>query len=201
MAKQTEARTAEKAANEQTIKEAKAAQVAVEEAMAVLKDFYAKSAEATVLTQQPAEDAPETFEKPYKGLLPEGGSVIDFLEVILTDFTRLESETASSEAQEEDEYKTFMFESKKDKALKENEIKLKSGTKTDKEGALQQAEADLKVTKEQLDKALEYYEKLKPTCVDSGITYEERVKRREEEIVSLQEALKILAGTDLPTMR
>jgi hypothetical protein len=30
---------------------------------------------------------------------------------------------------------------------------------------------------------------------------EERVKRREEEIVSLQEALKILAGTDLPTMR
>ena len=24
------------------------------------------------------------------------------------------------------------------------------------------------------DKALEYYEKLKPTCVDSGITYEER---------------------------
>merc|ERR1711939_1301072 len=74
----------------------------------------------------------------------------------------------------------------------ENEIKLKSGTKTDKESALQQAQADLKVTKEQLDKALEYYEKLKPTCVDSGITYEERVKRREEEIVSLQEALKIL---------
>jgi len=89
---------------------------------------------------------------------------------------------------------------KKDKALKENEIKLKTGTKTDKESALQQAQADLKVTKEQLDKALEYYEKLKPTCVDSGITYEERVKRREEEIVSLQEALKILAGTDLPTM-
>jgi hypothetical protein len=65
----------------------------------------------------------------------------------------------------------------------------------------QEAQADLKTTKEQLDKALEYYEKLKPTCVDSGISYEERVKRREEEIVSLQEALKILAGTDLPTMR
>merc|ERR1712157_719949 len=97
----------------------------------------------------------------------------------------------------EDEYKTFMFESKKDKALKEGEIKLKSGTKTDKESALHTAEADLKVTKEQLDKALEYYEKLKPTCVDSGITYEERVRRREEEIQSLQEALKILKGTDV----
>merc|ERR1719353_1355475 len=200
MAKQTEERSAAKADNTQTIKDSKAAQVAVQEATAVLKDFYAKSASATALAQQPAVDAPETFDKPYQGLLAEGGSVVDFLEVILTDFSRLESETAAAEAEEEDEYKTFMFESKKDKALKENEIKLKSGTKSDKESALQQAEEDLKVTKEQLDKALEYYEKLKPTCVDSGITYEERVKRREEEIVSLQEALKILAGTDLPTM-
>lgn len=55
-------------------------------------------------------------------------------------------------------------------------------------------------TQEQLDKALKYYEKLKPTCVESGITYEERVKRREEEIVSLQEALKILQGTDITTI-
>merc|ERR1719506_3334063 len=113
--------------------------------MAVLKDFYAKSAEATAFQQQtPAADAPETFEKPYKGLLPEGGSVVDFLEVILSDFTRLESETAAAEAAEAEEYKTFMFESKKDKALKENEIKLKSGTKTDKESALQQTQEDLK---------------------------------------------------------
>merc|ERR1719388_146193 len=166
----TEKRAAAKADNTQTIKDAKAAQVAVEEATAVLKDFYAKSSQATALAQQPAVDAPETFEKPYQGLLPEGGSVVDFLEVILTDFSRLESETTAAEAEEEDEYKTFMFESKKDKALKENEIKLKSGTKTDKENALQQAEADLKVTQEQLNKALEYYEKLKPTCVDSGIS-------------------------------
>merc|ERR1719168_385072 len=201
MAEMTEKRSEAKATNTQTIKDAKAAQVAVEEAMAVLKDFYAKSSQATAFAQQPAVDAPETFDKPYQGLLPEGGSVVDFLEVILSDFTRLESETSAAEAEEEDEYKTFMFESKKDKALKENEISLKSGTKTDKESSLHTAEADLKTTKEQLDKALEYYEKLKPTCVDSGITYEERVKRREEEIVSLQEALKILAGTDLPTMR
>merc|ERR1719424_1495728 len=200
MAKESADRSASKATNTQTIKDAKAAQVAVEQATAVLKDFYAKSATATAFAQQPAADAPETFDKPYTGMGAEGGSVVDFLEVILTDFSRLESETTSSEAEEEDQYKIFMFESKKDKALKENESRLKSGTKTDKESALQQANTDLKTTREQLDKALEYYEKLKPTCVDSGITYEERVKRREEEIVSLQEALKILAGTDLPTM-
>merc|ERR1719203_2205540 len=149
MAEMTEKRSEAKADNTQTIKDAKAAQVAVEEAMAVLKDFYAKSSQATAFAQQPAVDAPETFDKPYQGLLPEGGSVVDFLEVILSDFSRLESETTAAEAEEEDEYKTFMFESKKDKALKEGEIKLKSGTQTDKESALHTAEADLKVTKEQ----------------------------------------------------
>merc|ERR1719388_149180 len=53
MATETEERNEAKATNTQTIKDAKAAQVAVEEAMSVLKDFYAKSAEATSFAQQP----------------------------------------------------------------------------------------------------------------------------------------------------
>jgi len=198
MAKATEDRAASKEANEQTVKEAKEAQEALQQALAVLKEFYARSAQATVLTQQsPAEDAPETFDKPYQGMLPEGGNVVDFLEVILTDFTRLESETSSAEAAEQDQYERFMFESKKDKALKENESQHKEATKTDKEGALHSTEQELKGTQEQLKAAVDYYEKLKPTCVDSGITYEERVRQREEEIQSLQEALKILSGEDI----
>merc|ERR1719316_2501821 len=103
MANATAERDASKAKNQETIQEAKEAQTAVENAMAVLKEFYAKSAEATALAQQtPAEDAPETFVKPYKGMLPEGGSVIDFLEVILSDFARLESATSSAEATEQE---------------------------------------------------------------------------------------------------
>merc|ERR1712039_864992 len=111
----TEERLASKAKNEQTIQEAKEAQAAVQHAMEVVKAYYAKSAEATALVQQtPAEDAPETFVKPYKGMLPEGGNVVDFLEVILTDFVRLESETSSAEATEQSTYEAFMFESRKD---------------------------------------------------------------------------------------
>jgi len=201
MAAATEERTSSKAANEQTIKEAKEAQAAVEEATAVMKDFYAKSAQATAFAQQsPGEDAPETFEKPYQGMLPEGGSIVDFLEVILSDFVRLESETAATEAAEADEYKEFMFESKKDKALKENESEHKAESKVNKESALHSAEEELKMNQEQLDAANKYYDKLKPDCVDSGINYEERVKLREEEMQSLSEALKILQGQDLPTM-
>jgi len=200
MTEATAERTASKEKNLLTIEDAKAAQVAVQQATAILKDFYAKSAEATALAQaaqSPAEDAPETFDKPYKGMLPESGGVISFLEVVLTDFARLESDTSTAEAAEQDEYEKYIFESKKDKALKLNEKGHKEAKRSDSESALAKTEEELKLTQAQLDKAVEYYEKLKPTCVDSGITYEERVKRREEEIQSLQEALKILTGTDL----
>jgi len=197
VAQATEDRQASKDANTQTIAEAKGAQTAVEQAIAVLKEFYAKSSQATALAQGPADDAPETFDKPYTGMLPEGGSIVDFLEVILSDFARLESDTESEEAAQVEEFKTFTFESQKDKALKENEIKHSNEKKQRTESALNSAEEELRATQEQLDKANAYYEKLKPTCVDSGITYEERVKRREEEIQSLGEALQILKGTDV----
>lgn len=197
MATATEARSKDKATNTETIKEAKAGQLAVTQAIGVLKDFYAKSAEATSLAQAPQSEAPETFDGAYKGMGSAGGGVIDFLEVILTDFARLEAETSNGENQEADDYDKYMFESKKDKALKENAKDHKGETKVNKESDLHSTENDMKVTQEQLDKALAYYEKLKPTCVDSGITYEERVKRREEEIVSLQEAVKILTGADI----
>jgi len=201
MAKATEERLASKAKNEQTVKEAQEAQTAVEDATAVLKDYYAKSAEATAFVQGPADDAPATFDKPFKGQQAEGGGVIDFLEVILSDFARLESETIAAEASETDSYDTFMFESKKDKALKEGESKNKDGTKTDREGALHTADEERKSNQDQLDKANAYYDKLKPTCVDSGINYDDRKKGREAEIQSLTEALKILQGQDLPTLR
>jgi len=198
MAQATEERTASNAKNEQTISEAKEAQAAVQHAMEVVKAYYAKSAEATALVQQtPGEDAPETFVKPYKGMLPEGGNVVDFLEVILTDFVRLDSETTTAEASEKDQYDEFMFQSKKSVAMKENDTKHKSDEKSNKETALQQAQVDLEMTQDELDKALKYFDKLKPTCVHSGISYEARKKMREHEIQSLQDALQILSGDQL----
>jgi outer membrane murein-binding lipoprotein Lpp len=202
-AEATEDRTSSKATNEQTIKESKEAQTAVDQATSVLSKYYAKAAEATALIQDqgPAEDAPETFSKEFKGNQDAGGGIIDMLEVILSDFARLESETSAAETTQADEYEKFMNESELDKAMKVNESGHKTNRKTDREGSLHTAEEERKAEQDQLDKANAYFDKLKPTCIDSGITYEDRVKGREAEIQSLTEALKILQGQDLPTLR
>jgi peptidoglycan hydrolase CwlO-like protein len=192
----TELRTKENAKNTQTVKDAKAAQEAVKAALAVLKEFYAKAAEATALvqTRAPMDDAPSTFEGSFNGQQSESGGVIGMLEVIASDFARLESDTSAAEESGADEFKTFTFDSAVDKATMTADTDNKEKLKTRLNGELQTTVKDLKGAQSELDASLAYYDKLKPTCVDAGVSYEERVARREAEIQSLQEALKILSG-------
>jgi hypothetical protein len=198
MAKATNLRNKEKAKNQDTIADAEGAQVAVAQALTVLKEFYAKAAEATAFVQQQPE-APEVFDEPYKGMGAESGGVVGMLEVIEQDFARLAADTDSAEQAAQQEYDTFMQDSKVDKAQKTSSIEHKSAKKQDESQTLTQKKADLEGTQKELDAALAYYDKLKPSCVGSGEAYEDRVKRREEEIESLKEALAILNGEDMST--
>jgi len=193
MAKATKLRQEEKATNTDTIADADAAQTAVAQALTVLKEFYAKAGDATAFVQE----EPEIFDKPYKGMGAESGGVVGMLEVIESDFARLESETKASEATAQKEYDEFMTESKVDKSAKSSDIEHKTAKKQDQEQALTTNKEDLEGTQKELDAALAYFDKLKPSCVDSGVSYEDRVARRKEEIESLQEALKILNGEDI----
>merc|ERR1719456_1152483 len=193
MAKATEIRAAEKAKNMETIKDAQDAQTAVAQALVVLKEFYAKAAEATALMQQ-KQEPPAIFDSPYKGMAAENGGVVGMLEVIESDFARLESETKAAEATAQKEYDEFMTDSEVDKAQKVKDIEHKTAKKQDQEQALVSKKEDLEGTQKELDAALAYFDKLKPSCVDAGVSYEDRVARRKEEIESLQEALRILNG-------
>jgi prefoldin subunit 5 len=192
MAKATKLRTEEKAKNTETIADSEEAQTAVAQALTVLKEFYAKAAEATLLLQEP-----EIFDSPYKGMQSENGGVVGMLEVIESDFARLESDTKAAEATAQKEYDEFMTDSKVDKSEKSTDIEHKTAKKQDESQALTVKKEDLEGTQKELDAALAYFDKLKPSCVDAGVSYEDRVARRKEEIESLQEALKILNGEDI----
>jgi hypothetical protein len=193
MAKATKLRQEEKAKNTETISDSEEAQAAVAQALTVLKEFYAKAGEATALIQ--AE--PEIFDSPYKGMQSENGGVVGMLEVIESDFARLESETKAAEATAQKEYDEFMTESKVDKSAKSTDIEHKTAKKQDQEQALTEKKGDLEGTQKELDAALAYFDKLKPSCVTAKVSYEDRVAQRKEEIESLQEALKILNGEDI----
>merc|ERR1719145_144633 len=148
MAKRTKLRQDEKAENTQTIADAQEAQTAVAQALTVLKEFYAKAGEATALLQQQPV-APEIFDSPYKGMQAESGGVVGMLEVIESDFARLEAETRAAEATAQKEYDEFMTVSKVDKAKKATDIEHKSAKKQDQSQALTTKKSDLEGTQKE----------------------------------------------------
>jgi len=192
VAEATEMRTSEKATNEETIADSQDAQTAVAQAVSVLKEFYEKAGEATSFVQQP-----EIFDGPYQGMQSENGGVVGMIEVIQSDFARLETDTKASEAESQRQFDQFTSESAVNRAQMSKDVEHKTTKKTNEESALTTKKADLEGTQKELDAALAYYDKLKPSCVDAGVSYDDRVGRRKEEIESLQEALRILNGEDI----
>lgn len=87
-----------------------------------------------------------------------------------------------------------------DKAVKETDIAHKQGLIAKKGAASAETKKELKTTQEELDAADAYYQKLTPSCVDTGMTYAERVAKREEEMQSMKEALDILKGVETTTV-
>jgi len=199
VAKMTEMRSKEKVTNSATIKDAKDAQTAVSRALIVLKEFYAKASESTALLQKSSQnpEKPEVFDATYTGMGASSGGVIGMLEVIQSDFARLESDTTAAEATEAAEHNKFMTESAVGKAQKKSDITHKSTQKQRQEQQLTDKGSDLAADELELDAANKYFDKLKPSCLDAGMSFKEREARRSEEIESLQEALRILNGEDI----
>merc|ERR1719152_838742 len=116
--------------------------------------------------------------KLYSGQQAAKGGVVGMLEVIQSDFARLEADTSATETQSQQEYDQFMTDGKADAKAKHQDSFDKKLEKDRQE--------------EELHAALDYHEQLKGACIVQKVSYEERVKMREEEIASLREALSIL---------
>mmetsp|Transcript_16818 Transcript_16818/g.26732 ORF Transcript_16818/g.26732 Transcript_16818/m.26732 type:complete len:759 (+) Transcript_16818:65-2341(+) len=202
---QTEADTVrkeEKAQNEKSIAQAEEGKAAVEQAMNILEKFYKGAAEEKVdltLLQGPKDDAPDAGFKSgeaYKGDSAGAEGVMGMLEVVKSDFARTIKETQKAEDEAEQDHKTFTAETTASIKSKEDSETAKKKEKSDAEASFDTDEESLKKKTDLLKTTIEELLELKKTCVDTGMSYEERVERREEEIASLRKALCILSAYD-----
>merc|ERR1712073_237165 len=192
---ETDLRKKEKATNLQTIKDASSGLEAVTEAIAILSAFYKQAAKATVLAQaSPVDEDTQGpgFEGAYKGNQEASTGIIGMLEVIKSDFDRTVRHTTEAEAKAHAAFVEFDRESRADISGKSTKKKLDEEDLATTLTTIEQKMTDLQTAQDLLDSALKVIEGLKPTCIDTGMSYEERVAKREEEIAALKKALCIL---------
>jgi len=190
----TNNRAAEKIANNETITTAEGGLTAVTEAIAILKDFYKKAAKATVLLQKasPIDEKVKEIgatEGAYKGKQVQSVAIISLLEQIKDDFERTIRKTTTEEKQAAAGFVEFERTAKSSisgwetkQALDEQDLET---TLTD----LAKTLSDMNTAISLLDGALKTLEVLKPTCIDTGMSYADRKGKREEEIAALKQAL------------
>merc|ERR1719410_1201979 len=92
-AQATKIRQEEKAENTKTVADAKEAILAVEKATQILKDFYSSVKEGALLQggQGLRAEMKQAEHVPYKGMQATSGGIFGMLEVVLSDFSRLEA--------------------------------------------------------------------------------------------------------------
>jgi len=196
----TELRNEDKAANEESIRQAAAGAAAVNSALGLLKGFYENAFAQTGKYVPPKSDrdgntvadvAPEFATESYSGAQAESKGIVGILEVILSDFERTEKTTK----RDEKEADSFFTEMEKDTngLVKEKSTRIKKadGEKTDAEAGILAQQQALKDAKELLAGALENLEELEAQCVKGEETYAERAQKRKEEVNALKEELEI----------
>jgi len=196
-----ELRAQDKANNEKTIAMTTEGVEAVKQALTILEEFYGKQFLQTGKYVPPDSDrdgntvgdlAPEVFGSDYHGAQAESKGIIGILEVILSDFERTEKKTAEDEEMSKMAFEMFEKDTNEEIAEKDKKIKTLEGEVADLESKIVDEEQALKDANALLESAKESLADLEAMCVKGEETWEERKKKREEEIEALKEALAIL---------
>merc|ERR1719316_1104345 len=165
----------------------------VQKALGVLKDYYQGSA---ALLQKPGGfDA--FMQQPAKPALHgksggAGGSIIDILEVVESDFTKNLAAEETEEADAVEVYEKTTQENKLAVTMKSQDVKYKTKEFKGLDKSISELSGDRDTTSTELGAVLDYYAKLKERCIAKPESYEERKGRREEEIKGLKDALAVL---------
>merc|ERR1719468_962406 len=136
--------------------------------------------------QQPA--APEQHSKASGA----GGSIIEILEVVESDFAKNLATEDAEEADAQSEYERTTQENAVTRTTKEQDVKYSTQEFKGLDKSIAEFSADRQTENVELSAVLEYYSKIKDRCIAKPETYEESKARREAEINGLKEALSIL---------
>jgi len=191
----TEERDDEKKANLKTLATAKGGLEAVNEAILVLRTFYKQAAKAAFVQASPLdEDAGSKagFKGNYKGNQSGSQAIFALLETIASDFDRTLRKTEQAENEAHRDYVDFSQTAQASIAGKETKKALDEADLKTTLNSIDTKTDDMQTAVDLMDSALQELQKLTPTCIDTGMSYKERVAKREEEMAALKKALCIL---------
>jgi len=190
-------RDMERSENLAQIKQAKGGLTAVTEAIGILNNFYKSAAKAKVLLQTAAspvdeEGNPTAASGAYKGNQAASTGIIGLLDVIKSDFEHTVETVSAEEKKAAADFVEFDRKSKSaikgastKKELDEEDLATTRDT-------LDTKRKDLQNNQDMLEAALAEIEELRPTCIDTGMSYDDRVAKREAEIAALKNAMCML---------
>jgi len=198
----TELRNDDKVDHTKTLGMSKEAIASVKLALSLLQDFYKKALFTQTSKYTPPKSdregntvgdlAPEVFDSKYHGSQNESKGIIGILEVILSDFERTKGATEKDEKESKAAFEELEKETNGDIKMKETSIKKKNGELSDTKSDILDQEQALKDATGILESSQKALEDLEVMCVKGEETWEERKKKREEEIAALKEAMAIL---------
>lgn len=168
-------RSEEKAAYEKNSAEMKQGIEGVKMALSVLKEYYAKSEDASHEAAQGA-----------------GSSIIGLLEVCESDFTKGLTEMTAQEDTAASDYTAYVKENEIATTKKQQDVKYKTKEAASLDATVSELSTDLSSVTDELSAVLSGLEKLGKMCIAKAEPYAERKARRESEIAGLKEALSIL---------
>jgi uncharacterized coiled-coil DUF342 family protein len=168
-------RSEEKAAYEKNSAEMEQGIDGVKMALKVLKEYYAKAADAS---HGAAEGA--------------GSSIISLLEVCESDFTKGLTEMTAQEDSAAADYDKYCKEDEIAVTMKSQDVKYKTKEAAGLDKSTSELSTDLSSVSDELAAVMSALDKLEKMCVAKAEPYAERKARRESEIAGLKEALQIL---------
>merc|ERR1719333_299260 len=167
----------------------------VGKALSVLRKYYQGG--AALLQSDDEQPAKPVFHSKSSGA---GGSIIDILEVVESDFAKNLAQEETEESDAQAAYDKRTQEIKVSVALKTQDTKYKTQEFKGLDKDVSELTADRTSSNDELNAVLEYYGKVKERCIAKPETYEERAARRQAEIKGLKEALSILNDETAPSL-